>query len=112
MLKNGEVDLAIAGPLGEEWDRLDAWPMFTESFDIVGAADAMDLTVEVFRSQRFLDFSGAEDGDSLQKAHRERVAEAGNQAYHSQRRDRPARSRASDYKSEAAGLQRDCSVTG
>jgi len=63
LLKNGEVDLAIAGPLGEEWDRLDAWPMFTESFDIVGASDAMDLTVEVFRSQRFLDFSGAEDGD-------------------------------------------------
>jgi DNA-binding transcriptional LysR family regulator len=63
LLKSGEVDLAIAGPLGEEWERLDAWPMFSESFDIVGANDPMELTVEVFRSQRFLDFSGADDAD-------------------------------------------------
>jgi DNA-binding transcriptional LysR family regulator len=63
LLKNGEVDLAIAGSLGEEWERLDAWPMFSESFDIVGNADPMDLTVEVFRDRRFLDFAGADDGD-------------------------------------------------
>jgi DNA-binding transcriptional LysR family regulator len=63
LLKNGEVDLAIAGPLGEEWDRLDAWPMFTESFDIVGAASPMELTVEVFSQLRFLDLTGMDDGD-------------------------------------------------
>jgi DNA-binding transcriptional LysR family regulator len=63
LLKNGEVDLAIAGRLGEEWDRLDAWPMFTESFDIVGSTDPMELTVEVFRDRRFLDFAGADEGD-------------------------------------------------
>jgi DNA-binding transcriptional LysR family regulator len=63
LLKNGEVDLAIAGHLGEDWERLDAWPMFTESFDIVGSADPMELTVEVFRDRRFLDFAGADDGD-------------------------------------------------
>jgi len=63
LLKNGEIDLAIAGSLGEEWDRLDAWPMFTESFDIVGTADPMGLTVEVFGQQRFLDLSGADAAD-------------------------------------------------
>jgi len=63
LLKNGDIDLAIAGPLGEDWDRLDAWPMFSESFDIVGAADPMDLTVEVFGQQRFLDLSGADAAD-------------------------------------------------
>lgn len=63
LLKTGEADLAIAGPLGEEWERIDAWPMFTESFHIVGAADPMDLTVEVFRNQRLLDFAGADDVD-------------------------------------------------
>jgi len=63
LLKSGEVDLAIAGSLGEEWDRLDAWPMFTESFDIVGAADPVALTVEVFRDRRFLHFAGTDDGD-------------------------------------------------
>ena len=63
MLRNGEVELAVGGPLGEEWERLDAWPMFTESFDIVGNADPMDLTVEVFRNHRLLDFSGADEFD-------------------------------------------------
>jgi DNA-binding transcriptional LysR family regulator len=29
-LKKGEAELAVAGPLGETWDRLDAWPLFTE----------------------------------------------------------------------------------
>jgi DNA-binding transcriptional LysR family regulator len=63
LLKSGDVDLAVAGALGDEWDRLDAWPMFTESFDIVGDGDPIDLTVEVFRDRRFLDFAGADDGD-------------------------------------------------
>jgi DNA-binding transcriptional LysR family regulator len=63
LLKNGEVDLAISGSLAEEWERLDAWPMFTESFDIVGNGDPIDLTVEVFRDRRLLDFAGADDGD-------------------------------------------------
>jgi len=73
LLKNGEVDLAIAGSLGEEWDRLDAWPMFTESFDIVCASDPIELTVEVFQQRRFLDFAGADDGDCPRCA----LAEAG-----------------------------------
>nr|NUR37151.1 LysR family transcriptional regulator [Sphingomonas sp.] len=63
LLKTGDVDLAVAGALGDEWDRLDAWPMFTESFDIVGDGGPIDLTVEVFRDRRFLDFAGADDGD-------------------------------------------------
>lgn len=65
LLKNGEADLAVAGPLGEGWERLDAWPMFTESFDIVGStADRpIDLSVEIFRERRFLDYAGADDAD-------------------------------------------------
>ena len=39
MLKTGEVDLAIAGPIGERWDRLETWPIFTESFDLVVGVD-------------------------------------------------------------------------
>jgi DNA-binding transcriptional LysR family regulator len=65
ILKSGEVDLAVAGPLGQEWERLDAWPMFTESFEIVSKAgeDDMDLDVEIFRANRLLDFAGADDAD-------------------------------------------------
>lgn len=61
MLKNGEVDLAIGGPMGESWDRLETWPMFSEGFDlVVGAAhplamhNAPDLDVELIRETRFL----------------------------------------------------------
>jgi DNA-binding transcriptional LysR family regulator len=29
-LKKGEADIALAGPLGESWERLESWPLFTE----------------------------------------------------------------------------------
>jgi DNA-binding transcriptional LysR family regulator len=31
-LKKGQVELAIAGPLGGAWERLDRWPLFAEDF--------------------------------------------------------------------------------
>lgn len=70
MLKNGDVDLAVGGPLGGEWDRLDAWPMFTESFDFVVCADdelakrdCPDLDVELVRESRFLHYAGADPAE-------------------------------------------------
>lgn len=61
MLKDGEVDLAIGGAMGESWDRLETWPMFTESFDLVVATDhplAMlnerDLAIGLVGDTRFL----------------------------------------------------------
>ncbi len=33
-LKLGTAELAIAGPLGEAWSRLDAFPLFEEPFDL------------------------------------------------------------------------------
>jgi DNA-binding transcriptional LysR family regulator len=34
-LKKGEAELGIAAELGEDWDRLDTWPLFTENFQLV-----------------------------------------------------------------------------
>jgi len=34
LLKAGESELAIAGPLGDFWSRLDAYPLFDEPFDL------------------------------------------------------------------------------
>jgi DNA-binding transcriptional LysR family regulator len=34
-LRNGEIEIAIAGSLDADWDRLEAWPIFTESFEIL-----------------------------------------------------------------------------
>ncbi|HZZ90879.1 MAG TPA: LysR family transcriptional regulator [Caulobacteraceae bacterium] len=39
MLKSGEVELAVAGPLDGAWERLDAWPLFSEEFELVVGAD-------------------------------------------------------------------------
>jgi DNA-binding transcriptional LysR family regulator len=35
ILKEGDAELAIAGPLGDIWDRLDRWPMFEEPIELV-----------------------------------------------------------------------------
>ena len=38
-LKSGEAELGIASDLGESWDRLDSWPLFSEDFVLlVGAS--------------------------------------------------------------------------
>lgn len=64
LLKNGDVELAIGGPLGETWDRIDTWPMFTESFDLIVGADhelakqgGPSLNVELVRESRFLHYA-------------------------------------------------------
>ena len=36
-MKSGDAELAIASSLGEAWDRLDRWPLFSESFILVAA---------------------------------------------------------------------------
>lgn len=67
MLKSGEVDIAMGGPFFESWDRLEAWPMFSESFDLIVGADhalamrnAVELDVELIREEQFLLLSGAD----------------------------------------------------
>src|SRR6202021_1721036 len=37
LLKSGAVELAIAGPLGETWSRLDEFPLFEEPFGLVAS---------------------------------------------------------------------------
>ena len=70
MLKNGDVDLAIGGAIGETWDRLEVWPMFSETFDMVVGADhelamrnEVDLDVELIREARFLVHSGLDPAE-------------------------------------------------
>jgi DNA-binding transcriptional LysR family regulator len=35
LLKSGKAELAIAADLGEGWERLDRWPLFTEEFGLI-----------------------------------------------------------------------------
>lgn len=69
-LKNGEIELAFGGPLGESWDRLDCWPMFTEAFDLVVANDHdlakvndLELQVELVRKERLLVHAGQDTAE-------------------------------------------------
>ncbi len=34
-MKAGETEIAIAGPLGDLWERFDTWPLYTEGFRLV-----------------------------------------------------------------------------
>jgi DNA-binding transcriptional LysR family regulator len=38
LLKSGEAELAIAADLGEGWERLDRWPLFSEGFGLMFSA--------------------------------------------------------------------------
>jgi DNA-binding transcriptional LysR family regulator len=35
LLKNGEVELALASDLAEQWERLERWPLFNEGFHLI-----------------------------------------------------------------------------
>jgi DNA-binding transcriptional LysR family regulator len=57
--KKGDAALAVAGPIGEAWERLDAWPLFSEPFRVlVGATHRLSgrsrLTLEDIRAERVL----------------------------------------------------------
>jgi len=65
MLRDGDADLAISGPLDESWDRLETWPMFTEAFDLVVGTEHQlarhndaDVSITMVRDSRFLSYTG------------------------------------------------------
>jgi DNA-binding transcriptional LysR family regulator len=35
LLKRGAAEFALAGPIGEVWERLDTWPLFSEPFELI-----------------------------------------------------------------------------
>jgi len=70
LLKKGEAELAIAADIDEEWDRLDRWPLFTESFQLLvnaghRLASQAALTVEDLRQERFLRSAHCERAEKL-----------------------------------------------
>jgi DNA-binding transcriptional LysR family regulator len=69
-LRKGEIDLAVAGPLAVTWDRLDAWPIFSESFEmLVGPGhrlakrNAPDITLSDLLEETFLLQSDSETAE-------------------------------------------------
>jgi DNA-binding transcriptional LysR family regulator len=69
-LKGGECDLAVAGRVGEEWDRLDTWPIFVESFELaVHRAHELalrnELETESLAGEQILLQAGSESNEEL-----------------------------------------------
>jgi len=58
-LQKGRVELAVAGPLEQVWDRFDTWPLFEESFELLmhrdhPLANAEIVDVRELADQRLL----------------------------------------------------------
>ncbi|HXZ68746.1 MAG TPA: LysR family transcriptional regulator [Alphaproteobacteria bacterium] len=69
LLKDGEVELAVAGPI-EQWDRLDSWMLFAEPFEAVlnkshrlGAGD--EISIDQLAGERLLIRSDCEMTQAL-----------------------------------------------
>jgi DNA-binding transcriptional LysR family regulator len=78
-LKDGGADLAIAGPVQDGWDRLDAWPLFGEGFELVMHVDhalARDNSVDVEKLESYSVFvqGGCESRSALMQWFDERGA--------------------------------------
>jgi len=59
LLKSGEAELAIAADLGEGWERLDRWPLFSEEFGLMFSAkhrfaSRSAIDVDELRQERWL----------------------------------------------------------
>ena len=58
-LKQGEVELGLAAQIGEEWDRLDSWPLFTEEFQLAVSnthafAQRENIALDELRQERMM----------------------------------------------------------
>ena len=70
LLKSGQAELAIAGPLGADWDRLDHWELFEEGMNPVVHREhrlsrVNDLGIQHLSGESLLVRAGCEMASSL-----------------------------------------------
>jgi DNA-binding transcriptional LysR family regulator len=69
-LKRGDVELGLAAQIGDEWERLDRWPLFTEGFQLlVHSAHALagrpSISLDELRQERLMIRAYCETTESL-----------------------------------------------
>jgi DNA-binding transcriptional LysR family regulator len=69
-LKKGDVELGIAAEIGDEWERLDSWPLFTEDFHLLvnsmhAFAARPSVSVDELRQERLMIRTYADTSDKL-----------------------------------------------
>jgi DNA-binding transcriptional LysR family regulator len=87
-LKAGDIELAIAGPLGDAWERFDSWPLYQEQFRLVvshehALARSGALSIGDLAGQRLIARAHCESGAEIAQKLAEAAAEmnsAGNVA--------------------------------
>ena len=70
IMKQGDADLAISGPMTASWERFDAWPLFTESFALIvnsghRLADRVEIEIDDLRQERMLTRIYCEQAEQL-----------------------------------------------
>jgi len=70
-LKKGAADLAVAGPMRGDWERLDCWPLFTEGFVLAvnekhRLANSASVNVEELKSERLINRAHCEGAADLE----------------------------------------------
>lgn len=83
-LKKGEAELGIAADIDEAWDRLDVWPLFTESFELVVGdrhrlAGRRSIELEDLRSEQLLSRTFCEHARRISASLREHGIEHGHE---------------------------------
>ena len=79
-LKQGEVEIAIAGPIEDAWERLDHWLLFEEHFELaIGESHPLalenDIVVAKLEGQQLFCQRGCESRESAMRMLAERGAE-------------------------------------
>jgi DNA-binding transcriptional LysR family regulator len=69
-LKRGDVELGLAAQIGDEWERLDRWPLFTEDFQLlVHTAHALagrpSISLDELKQERLMIRAYCETTESL-----------------------------------------------
>jgi DNA-binding transcriptional LysR family regulator len=69
-LKQGDVELGIAAEIGDEWERLDSWPLFTEDFHLLvnsmhSFAARPAISVDDLRQERLMIRTYSDTTDKL-----------------------------------------------
>jgi DNA-binding transcriptional LysR family regulator len=76
LLKKGEAELGIASEIDPSWERLDAWPLFTEDFQLVTSmhhrlAEPDSIEIDDLRSEQLLSRAYCEHASRLNASLRE-----------------------------------------
>ena len=58
-LKSGDVELGLAAQIGDDWDRLDRWPLFAEDFQLLvrkthALAARSNISIDDLRTERLM----------------------------------------------------------